>query len=122
MVGFDGSTTVEEFLQTLSQRISVRRPQLSGFALFTDDPSGRDPEHRLRPSAKVRERRDTDLRTAAVPVVPLFKSELNAASFPYNLTLLSHNKTGVFALFSSWFLNRFHVLGPARPEERKLSV
>lgn len=57
VVGFDGSTTVEEFLHTLNQRISVRKPQLSGFALFTDHPS----ERCLQPSAKVRER-VTDLR------------------------------------------------------------
>lgn len=55
VVGFDGSTTVEEFLHTLNQRIGARKPQLSGFALFTDDPSGKDLEHCLQPSAKVRE-------------------------------------------------------------------
>lgn len=55
VVGFDGSTTVEEFLHTLNQRIGIRKPQLSGFALFTDDPSGKDLEHCLQPSAKVRE-------------------------------------------------------------------
>lgn len=55
VVGFDGSTTVEEFLHTLNHRIGVRKPQLSGFALFTDDPSGKDLEHCLQPSAKVRE-------------------------------------------------------------------
>ncbi|XP_034000357.1 pleckstrin homology domain-containing family H member 1 [Trematomus bernacchii] len=53
VVGFDGSTTVEEFLHTLNQRICVRKPQLSGFALVTDDPSGRDLEHCLLPSAKI---------------------------------------------------------------------
>uniref|UniRef100_A0A8C9Z4X6 Pleckstrin homology domain containing, family H (with MyTH4 domain) member 1 n=1 Tax=Sander lucioperca TaxID=283035 RepID=A0A8C9Z4X6_SANLU len=53
VVGFDGSTTVEEFLSTLNQRIGVRKPQLSGFALFTDDPSGKDLEHCLQPSAKI---------------------------------------------------------------------
>ncbi|XP_037603114.1 pleckstrin homology domain-containing family H member 1 [Sebastes umbrosus] len=53
VVGFDGSTTVEEFLNTLNQRISVRKPQLSGLALFTDDPSGKDLEHCLQPSAKI---------------------------------------------------------------------
>lgn len=55
VVGFDGSTTVEEFLHTLNQRIGVRKPKLSGFALFTDDPSGKDLEHCLQSSAKVRE-------------------------------------------------------------------
>ncbi|XP_042357384.1 LOW QUALITY PROTEIN: pleckstrin homology domain-containing family H member 1 [Plectropomus leopardus] len=53
VVGFDGSTTVEEFLNTLNQRICVRKPQVSGFALFTDDPSGKDLEHCLQPSAKI---------------------------------------------------------------------
>lgn len=54
VVGFDGSTTVEEFLHTLNQRIGVRKPHLSGFALFTDDPYGKDLEHCLQSSAKVR--------------------------------------------------------------------
>ncbi|XP_041827508.1 pleckstrin homology domain-containing family H member 1 isoform X2 [Melanotaenia boesemani] len=53
VVGFDGSTTVEEFLNTLNQRIGMRKPQLTGFALFTDDPSGKDLEHCLQPSAKI---------------------------------------------------------------------
>uniref|UniRef100_A0A7N6BL36 Pleckstrin homology, MyTH4 and FERM domain containing H1 n=1 Tax=Anabas testudineus TaxID=64144 RepID=A0A7N6BL36_ANATE len=53
VVGFDGSTTVEEFLNTLNQRIGMRKPQLSGFALFTDDPTGKDLEHCLQPSAKI---------------------------------------------------------------------
>uniref|UniRef100_A0A3P8V9Z6 Pleckstrin homology domain containing, family H (with MyTH4 domain) member 1 n=1 Tax=Cynoglossus semilaevis TaxID=244447 RepID=A0A3P8V9Z6_CYNSE len=53
VVGFDGSTTVEEFLNTLNQRIGMRKPHLSGFALFTDDPSGKDLQHCLQPSAKI---------------------------------------------------------------------
>nr|XP_061798565.1 pleckstrin homology domain-containing family H member 1-like [Nerophis lumbriciformis] len=53
VVGFDGSTTVEEFLNTLNQRIGMRSPQLSGFALFTDDPSGKELEHCLLPTAKI---------------------------------------------------------------------
>uniref|UniRef100_A0A3B3VBW6 Pleckstrin homology domain containing, family H (with MyTH4 domain) member 1 n=1 Tax=Poecilia latipinna TaxID=48699 RepID=A0A3B3VBW6_9TELE len=53
VVGFDGSTTVDEFLSTLNQRIGMRKPQLTGFALFTDDPSGKDLEHCLQPSAKI---------------------------------------------------------------------
>ncbi|XP_068437157.1 pleckstrin homology domain-containing family H member 1 [Clinocottus analis] len=53
VVGFDGSTTVEEFLYMLNQRIGVRKPQLSGFALFSDDPSGKDLEHWLQLSAKI---------------------------------------------------------------------
>lgn len=119
VVGFDGSTTVEEFLHTLNQRIGVRKPQLSGFALFTDHPSGKDPEHCLQPSAKVRAR-VTDLRTADVPVVPLFKSQLNTASLPCNFIPLSHNKTGAVAPFSFCFLKRFHFLGRAHPKVKSL--
>lgn len=114
VVGFDGSTTVEEFLLTLTQRIGVRRPRLSGFALFTDDPSGKEPEHCLQPSAKVRL---TGLGTAAGSVVPSVKSELNPASSPCNLPPLTRNKTAAFAPFSFGFLKRFHVLGPSRPEQ-----
>ncbi|KAM9354352.1 pleckstrin homology domain-containing family H member 1 isoform 2-T2 [Pholidichthys leucotaenia] len=53
VVGFDGSTTAEEFLHTLNQKIGMRKPQLTGFFLFTDDPSGKDLEHCLQPSAKI---------------------------------------------------------------------
>ncbi|XP_048392592.1 pleckstrin homology domain-containing family H member 2 isoform X2 [Stegostoma tigrinum] len=45
VVGFDASTTVEEFLHTLNQDIGMRKPVQSGFFLFTDDPSGNDQEH-----------------------------------------------------------------------------
>ncbi|XP_048048265.1 pleckstrin homology domain-containing family H member 1 [Megalobrama amblycephala] len=53
VVGFDGSTTVEEFLNTVNQRAGMRKPKISGFALFTDDPSGKDLEHCLQPSNKI---------------------------------------------------------------------
>ncbi|XP_016148296.1 pleckstrin homology domain-containing family H member 1-like [Sinocyclocheilus grahami] len=53
VVGFDGSTTVEEFLNTVNQRAGMRKPQISGFALFTDDPSGKDLDHCLQPSNKI---------------------------------------------------------------------
>ncbi|XP_078262285.1 pleckstrin homology domain-containing family H member 1 isoform X2 [Rhinoraja longicauda] len=53
VVGFDGSTTVEEFLHTLNQEIGMRRPSQSGFALFTDDPSGKDLEHCLQGNVKI---------------------------------------------------------------------
>ncbi|KAJ8340960.1 hypothetical protein SKAU_G00332510 [Synaphobranchus kaupii] len=53
VVGFDGSTTVEEFLNTLNQKAGMRKPLVSGFALFTDDPSGKDLEHCLQPSVKI---------------------------------------------------------------------
>ncbi|XP_075392008.1 pleckstrin homology domain-containing family H member 2 isoform X2 [Tenrec ecaudatus] len=53
VVGFDASTTVEEFLNTLNQDTGMRRPAQSGFALFTDDPSGRDQEHCLQGNIKI---------------------------------------------------------------------
>ncbi|KAM9053745.1 pleckstrin homology domain-containing family H member 2 isoform 3-T3 [Megaptera novaeangliae] len=53
VVGFDASTTVEEFLNTLNQDTGMRRPAQSGFALFTDDPSGRDLEHCVQGNIKI---------------------------------------------------------------------
>ncbi|KAM4772471.1 pleckstrin homology domain-containing family H member 2 [Rhinophrynus dorsalis] len=53
VVGFDASTTVEEFLCTLNQDIGMRKPGQSGFALFTDDPSGKDLEHCLQGNIKI---------------------------------------------------------------------
>uniref|UniRef100_A0A2K6SB24 Pleckstrin homology, MyTH4 and FERM domain containing H1 n=2 Tax=Saimiri boliviensis TaxID=27679 RepID=A0A2K6SB24_SAIBB len=53
VVGFDGSSTVDEFLQRMNQEIGMRKPSHSGFALFTDDPSGRDLEHCLQGSVKI---------------------------------------------------------------------
>ncbi|XP_015206720.2 pleckstrin homology domain-containing family H member 1 isoform X1 [Lepisosteus oculatus] len=53
VVGFDGSTTVDEFLNTLNQEAGMRKPALSGFALFTDDPSGKDLEHCLQGNVKI---------------------------------------------------------------------
>ncbi|XP_042547759.1 pleckstrin homology domain-containing family H member 1 [Dipodomys spectabilis] len=53
VVGFDGSSTVDEFLQRLNQETGMRRSSHSGFALFTDDPSGRDLEHYLQGSVKI---------------------------------------------------------------------
>ena len=53
VVGFDGSTTVEEFLVTLNQEIGCRDVSQSGFALFSDDPIEKDEEHWLEPKAKV---------------------------------------------------------------------
>ncbi|XP_067319722.1 pleckstrin homology domain-containing family H member 2 isoform X2 [Anolis sagrei] len=53
VVGFDASTTVEEFLNTLNQDTGMRKPAESGFALFTDDPSGKDVEHCLQGNIKI---------------------------------------------------------------------
>ena len=43
-----------EFLNTLNQDTGMRKPAQSGFALFTDDPSGRDLEHCLQGNIKVK--------------------------------------------------------------------
>ncbi|XP_069464563.1 pleckstrin homology domain-containing family H member 2 [Ambystoma mexicanum] len=53
VVGFDASTSVEEFLCTLNQDTGMRNPAQSGFALFTDDPSGKDLEHCLQGNIKI---------------------------------------------------------------------
>ncbi|XP_053130423.1 pleckstrin homology domain-containing family H member 1 isoform X2 [Hemicordylus capensis] len=53
VVGFDGSSTVDEFLQRLNQETGMRRSSHSGFSLFTDDPSGKDLEHCLQGPVKI---------------------------------------------------------------------
>uniref|UniRef100_A0A8C4YEV4 Pleckstrin homology, MyTH4 and FERM domain containing H1 n=1 Tax=Gopherus evgoodei TaxID=1825980 RepID=A0A8C4YEV4_9SAUR len=53
VVGFDGSSTVDEFLQRLNQETGMRKPSHTGFSLFTDDPSGRDLEHCLQGNVKI---------------------------------------------------------------------
>uniref|UniRef100_A0A8B9VH52 Pleckstrin homology, MyTH4 and FERM domain containing H1 n=1 Tax=Anas zonorhyncha TaxID=75864 RepID=A0A8B9VH52_9AVES len=53
VVGFDGSSTVDEFIQRLNQETGMRKPSHMGFSLFTDDPSGRDLEHCLQGNIKI---------------------------------------------------------------------
>lgn len=53
VIGFDGSTTIEEFLVSLNHEIGCRDVQQSGFALFSDDPIEKDLEHCLNRNAKV---------------------------------------------------------------------
>jgi len=54
VVGFDGSTTIEEFLCTLNQETGCRDSKHSGFALFSDDPIEKDLEHFIESQFKVR--------------------------------------------------------------------
>uniref|UniRef100_A0A4X2MAB9 Pleckstrin homology, MyTH4 and FERM domain containing H1 n=1 Tax=Vombatus ursinus TaxID=29139 RepID=A0A4X2MAB9_VOMUR len=53
VVGFDGSSTVDEFLHQLNQETGMRKTSHSGFSLFTDDPSDKDLEHYLQGSVKI---------------------------------------------------------------------
>lgn len=53
VVSFDGSTTIEEFLCTLSQEIGCRDASHSGFTLFSDDPIEKDLEHFVELNAKL---------------------------------------------------------------------
>ncbi|KAL1138524.1 hypothetical protein AAG570_008587 [Ranatra chinensis] len=53
VVGFDGSTTIEEFMSTLNQEIGCRESSSSGFTLFSDDPIEKDLEHYIDPQAKL---------------------------------------------------------------------
>ena len=54
MVSFDASTTVDEFQCRLNQDTGIRKTGLSGFSLYTDDPTGRELEHCLQGGIKVR--------------------------------------------------------------------
>uniref|UniRef100_A0A8C3H4I7 Pleckstrin homology, MyTH4 and FERM domain containing H1 n=1 Tax=Corvus moneduloides TaxID=1196302 RepID=A0A8C3H4I7_CORMO len=53
VVGFDGSSTVDEFIQRLNQETGMRKPSHMGFSLFIDDPSGRNLEHCLPGNMKI---------------------------------------------------------------------
>ncbi|GFQ79201.1 uncharacterized protein CG43867, partial [Trichonephila clavata] len=53
VVGFDGSTTVEEFIQTVNEEAGIRDSSNSGFALFSDDPIDKSLEHCLQNTAKL---------------------------------------------------------------------
>lgn len=53
MVSFDASTTVDEFQCRLNLDTGMRKTGLSGFALYTDDPSGRELEHCVQGGIKV---------------------------------------------------------------------
>ncbi|CAM1311332.1 PLEKHH2 (predicted) [Pycnogonum litorale] len=53
VVGFDGSTTVEEFTQMLNIEIGMRDTSISGFALYSDDPFDFSAEHLLKPNLKI---------------------------------------------------------------------
>lgn len=61
VVSFDGSTTIEEFLNTLNQEIGCRDVHQSGFTLFSDDPIEKDLEHFIDPEAKVRGNRNREI-------------------------------------------------------------
>ena len=47
VVGFDGSTTIAEFLADLNQELGCRPVDLSGFTIFSDDPLDKDLYHAL---------------------------------------------------------------------------
>ncbi|CAG6017975.1 unnamed protein product [Menidia menidia] len=53
VVSFDASTTVDEFQCRLNQDMGMRKPGLSGFSLYTDDPTGRELEHCIQGGIKI---------------------------------------------------------------------
>lgn len=53
VVSFDAATTVDEFQCRLNQDLGIRKTGLSGFSLYTDDPTGRELEHCLQGSIKI---------------------------------------------------------------------
>ncbi|XP_077494597.1 uncharacterized protein CG43867 [Amblyomma americanum] len=52
VVSFDGSTTVDEFIGTLTQEAGMRDPSQSGFALYSDDPIDKGVQHCLNLSTQ----------------------------------------------------------------------
>lgn len=53
VVEADGSTTVEEFIGSMTKEIDIRESLCSDFYLFADDPSGSKDLHILEPQRKV---------------------------------------------------------------------
>ncbi|XP_066534880.1 pleckstrin homology domain-containing family H member 2 [Hoplias malabaricus] len=53
VVGFDASTTVDEFQCRLNQDTGMRKTGYSGFSLYSDDPAGQNLEHYLQGSLKI---------------------------------------------------------------------
>ncbi|XP_040581773.1 uncharacterized protein CG43867 isoform X4 [Lepeophtheirus salmonis] len=53
VVGFDGSTTIAEFLRELNNDIGCRSVELNGFTIFSDDPFEKDIDHALHMDDKV---------------------------------------------------------------------
>ncbi|XP_054456041.1 pleckstrin homology domain-containing family H member 2 [Anoplopoma fimbria] len=53
VVSFDASTTVDEFQCRLNQDTGIRKMGLSGFSLYTDDPTGRELEHCIQGGIKI---------------------------------------------------------------------
>jgi hypothetical protein len=53
VVGFDGSTTIAEFLTDLVHEIGCRAVELSGFTIHSDDPIDKDLDHALHLEDKV---------------------------------------------------------------------
>ena len=53
VVGFDGSSTIAEFLHDLSGELGCRAVDQSGFTIFSDDPLDKDMYHALHLEDKV---------------------------------------------------------------------
>ena len=53
VIGFDGSTTVSEFLSELNRQLGTRSLEHSGFTIHSDDPIDKDLDHALLMEDKV---------------------------------------------------------------------
>ncbi|XP_022332423.2 pleckstrin homology domain-containing family H member 1-like isoform X4 [Crassostrea virginica] len=53
VISFDGSTTVEEFIQSINKTISIRDTKYSGFSLFSNHPVNTDVEQCLQIQVKI---------------------------------------------------------------------
>lgn len=53
VIGSDGSTTVDEFMDSMTKICHIRHSPMSDFYLFADDPSGTSELHILEPQRKI---------------------------------------------------------------------
>lgn len=53
VVGADGSTTIEEFMETMGKTVNIRHSPSSDFYLFADDPVDSSVLHILEPQRKI---------------------------------------------------------------------
>lgn len=81
VVETDGSTTVEEFMESIAQKLDIRNSSQSDFFLFADDPSDSRELHILEPQRKILDivgwweqsfRRNNSGRFESTKVIKLF--------------------------------------------------
>ena len=61
VIGFDGSTTVSEFLSELNRQLGTRGLEQCGFTIHSDDPIDKNLDHALLMEDKVMPTKSTEL-------------------------------------------------------------